>query len=101
MPAKKGRAIRLHEVDMTDPAIPLTPLASGQPPLEKWNPSGTVLSYECGHTTDAATGLRIGSVPAGAPPKEILTVCPECAAKEPRGKRTKPYDWSDITGHSI
>jgi hypothetical protein len=60
-----------------------------------------VLAYTCHHTTDAATGVRIGWVPAGARVKPILTVCPECARKEPRRKRTAPYDWGDVTEHSI
>ncbi|MCJ7510793.1 MAG: hypothetical protein MUP14_07905 [Dehalococcoidia bacterium] len=60
-----------------------------------------VLSYECFHVTDAATGVRIGWVPAGARVKDILTVCPECANEAPRPKRTKAYDWSDTGQHSI
>jgi hypothetical protein len=60
-----------------------------------------ILAYQCGCHTDAATGVRIGWVPAGARVKPILTVCPECARKEPRRKRTAPYDWGDITAHSI
>jgi hypothetical protein len=60
-----------------------------------------VLAYTCGHYCDAATGVRIDWVPAGARMRTILTVCPECARKQPRPKRLKPYDWGDITGHSI
>ena len=60
-----------------------------------------VLSYTCGCYIDPSTGVRIGWVPAGAHVKEVLTVCPECAKKEPVPKRLPAYDWGDVSGHSI
>lgn len=51
-------------------------------------PSRTqLLTHTCHHITDAATGVRITWVPTGAYVKDILTICPECAKKEPRPKR--------------
>jgi hypothetical protein len=54
-----------------------------------------LLAYTCHHTTDARTGVRIGWVPAGARVKPILTVCPECAGKEPRPKRLAPIPYEE------
>ena len=89
---QRGPSHRLHELETTSPASPLT--------LPDLGHSPQVLSYQCGHTIDAS-GVRIGWVPAGAYLKEILTICPECARKQPRPKRVKPYDWGDVSEHSI
>jgi hypothetical protein len=60
-----------------------------------------VLYYEgCQHWACAATGLRIGWVPAGSIVKDILTVCPQCAKAQPL-RKLPAYDWGDTTRHSI
>ena len=92
---------------MTDPATPFTLLACAPSPSEKGhrglNGEATsdglqapqVLFYTCFHVTDAATGVRIGWVPAGAHLKEVLTVCPECAGKARPPKRLPPRPYEE------
>ena len=92
---------------MTDPATPLTLPACAPSSSEKGhrdlNGEATsdglqapqVLFYTCVHVTDAATGVRIGWVPAGAHLKEVLTVCPECAGKARPPKRLPPRPYEE------